>query len=306
MWYPDTYFQLVHSLLYSEEEQSVQFLPNGFVELIQKVRLVTPCTPNVHLFPFDVVQCSLQMSSFGNPIQNVNYSWDSERTPGGVFVDPKNNDADHLGFDILPTGHVAFNCEYGPDTFSCFTATISLKRYYSAYVLQIYVPAFLLVILSWLTFWVNIQATPARASLSVTTVLSMLTLTSRSSAENQKHVSGKVTALDVYIYVCFIFVILAMLEFSLSDFAASHAAKRNKQTHHTLLVNNSSNHQHKTTPRTSSTHWIRSLVTDGENVNKVARVVLPIAFSVFNAIYWAVLTVGVARQTHHEITHIVA
>ncbi|XP_075242667.1 glycine receptor subunit alpha-2-like isoform X2 [Convolutriloba macropyga] len=295
MWYPDTYFQLVHSLLYSEEEQSVEFFQYGYVEFIQKVRLITPCAPNVHLFPFDVVTCSLQMSSFGNPIESVRYTWDPNRVEHGVHVDPKNNDADHLGFDILPTGHFEFACEYGPDNFSCFTATISLKRYYSAYVLQIYVPAFLLVVLSWLSFWVNIDATPARASLSVTTVLSMLTLTSRSSTENEKHVSGKVTALDVYIYVCFVFVILAMLEFSMSDFVASNAAKTKRK-----LVEQRPKQYTRHCDVCTSFPCLRNVLTDGERVNKIARVILPASFFIFNVIYWSVLVSGVVAQTNRH------
>ena len=62
IWYPDTYFLLVHSMEYSAEEQSVEFMSHGVVEFIRKVRLVTPCTPNVILFPFDIVNCTLQLS----------------------------------------------------------------------------------------------------------------------------------------------------------------------------------------------------------------------------------------------------
>ena len=71
IWYPDTYFLLVHSLIYSAEEQSVEFLSHGQIEFIRKVRLVTPCTPNVLLFPFDIVNCTLQLSSFGNTVEDV-------------------------------------------------------------------------------------------------------------------------------------------------------------------------------------------------------------------------------------------
>ena len=286
MWYPDTYFQLVHSLIYSAEEQSVEFLRDGSVEYIRKVRLVTPCSPNVLLFPFDIVNCSLQLSSFGNTIEDVRYVWDVERTENAVLVDPDNNDGDHLGFDVLPTRHDSSVCQYGPDGFSCLKAFISLKRYFSAYVLQVYAPAFLLVVLSWLSFWVNIKATPARASLSVTTVLSILTLATRSATQNQKHVSGKVTALDIYVYVCFGFVILAMLEFSLSDFVASSRASNSGSQK--VLDKNFEGKKYKS---------LKSIMEDGENVNKAARVIMPVSFGIFNILYWLILMFGVMRQT---------
>ena len=40
----------------------------------------------------------------------------------------------------------------------------------------------------------------------------------QSTAHNEKHVNNKVTAIDIYLWVCFVFVIFAMIEFALSDF----------------------------------------------------------------------------------------
>ena len=95
VWYPDTYFMLVRSLIYSAEEQYFIIQRSGWIEYNRKVRLITPCSPNVLLFPFDVVRCSLVMSSFGYIDSEVQYQWD--QINGGVFVDPVNNDVDHLG-----------------------------------------------------------------------------------------------------------------------------------------------------------------------------------------------------------------
>ena len=83
---------------------------------------------------------------------------------------------------------------------------------------QVYLPAGLIVMLSWTIFWINVAATPARASLGVTTVLTMLTLATQSTAQNEKHVNRKLTAIDFYLWACFLFVIFAMLEFALSDY----------------------------------------------------------------------------------------
>ena len=235
------------------------------------------------VFPFDIATCSLQLSSFGNNIATVRYIWDVERTKNGVFVDPINNDADHIGFDLLPTEHLSVTCEYGPDNFSCLKALVSLKRNYSSYILQIYIPALLLVILSWLTFWVNINATPARASLSVTTVLSILTLATRNASDNEKHVSGKVTALDIYVYVCFAFVVTAMLEFSLSDFVSAKFAAKGS-----VDVLECRQGFYKTK--------IKLLISDGESVNKVARILVPLSFLLFNIIYWLILWIAINNQ----------
>ncbi len=229
VWYPDTYFLLVRSLIYSAEEQYFIVKKHGWIEYNRKVRLVTPCSPNVILFPFDVVECSLVMSSFGYTEKEVQYQWNPE---GGVYVDPNNNDVDHLGFYVLYTNYTSYNIKYGPSNYSALEATVYLERKYEAYLLQVYAPAALIVVLSWSIFWVNIHATPARASLGVTTVLTILTLATKSTSQNEKHVSGKLTALDIYIWACFVFVIFAMLEFALSDYTTYKKKEKEVKKHH--------------------------------------------------------------------------
>ena len=59
VWYPDTYFLLVRELIYSDEEQYIVVRNQGEVEYNRKVKLSTPCSPDVMLFPFDVVTCTL-------------------------------------------------------------------------------------------------------------------------------------------------------------------------------------------------------------------------------------------------------
>ena len=51
-----------------------------------------------------------------------------------------------------------------------------LKRNVLFFIMQTYVPSILLVMLSWVSFWINVNAVPARVALGITTVLSMTTL----------------------------------------------------------------------------------------------------------------------------------
>ena len=48
---------------------------SGNIEYNRKVRLTTPCSPDVMLFPFDIVTCSLMLSSFGYTANEVYYTW---------------------------------------------------------------------------------------------------------------------------------------------------------------------------------------------------------------------------------------
>ena len=51
------------------------------------------------------------------------------------------------------------------------------KRQFSYYLITIYVPGCMLVIVSWVNFWLDPKAVPARVALGVTTLLTMSTKT---------------------------------------------------------------------------------------------------------------------------------
>ena len=48
-------------------------------------------------------------------------------------------------------------------------------RTYTYFIVQLYLPAVLIVVLSWVSFWINADAVPARISLGVMTVLTVTT-----------------------------------------------------------------------------------------------------------------------------------
>lgn len=91
-------------------------------------------------------------------------------------------------------------------------AKFSLKRQVGFYILQTYIPSILIVALSWVSFWVNKDAVPARITLGVTTVLTMTTQLSTSRSNMMKVSYPK--ALDVWYAFCMIMVFAALLEYA--------------------------------------------------------------------------------------------
>ena len=96
--------------------------------------------------------------------------------------------------------------------YSCIFLDIHLKRNHGYYITQIYVPSALVVVLSWVNFWLTVDAVPARISLGLLTVLTTTTQ-STSFFSNLQKVSY-VKALDVWLAVCMLFVFAALLEFA--------------------------------------------------------------------------------------------
>lgn len=80
------------------------------------------------------------------------------------------------------------------------------------YLIQIYIPAGLIVVTSWVSFWLHRNASPARVALGVTTVLTMTTLMSSTNAALPK--ISYIKSIDVYLGTCFLMVFTALLEYA--------------------------------------------------------------------------------------------
>ena len=103
-------------------------------------------------------------------------------------------------------------CISFPVNYTCIRLEFDLQRRYGYYLTQIYIPSVLIVILSWVSFWLDIDAIPARISLGVLTVLTMTTQSSgaRSSLPKVSYIK----AIDIWMAMCLVFVFLALLQFA--------------------------------------------------------------------------------------------
>ena len=59
---------------------------------------------------------------------------------------------------------------------------MQFKRQLSYYIVTIYVPTFMIVCVSWMSFWLDHKSAPARVALTITTLLAMSTTTSSINA----------------------------------------------------------------------------------------------------------------------------
>ncbi|KAG1681255.1 Gamma-aminobutyric acid receptor subunit beta [Nymphon striatum] len=92
------------------------------------------------------------------------------------------------------------------------------------YLIQIYIPSGLIVIISWVSFWLNRNATPARVSLGVTTVLTMTTLMSSTNAALPK--ISYVKSIDIFLGTCFVMVFASLLEYATVGYLGKRMSMR--------------------------------------------------------------------------------
>ena len=101
--------------------------------------------------------------------------------------------------------------------YSCLSVDLVFKRQFSYYLITIYVPGCMLVVVSWVSFWLDPHAVPARVALGVTTLLTMSTQTA--SINNSLPPVAYTKAIDVWQGVCVTFVFSALLEYALVNYA---------------------------------------------------------------------------------------
>ncbi|KAG7276408.1 hypothetical protein CRUP_002862 [Coryphaenoides rupestris] len=94
--------------------------------------------------------------------------------------------------------------------------SFKLKRNIGYFILQTYMPSILITILSWVSFWINYDASAARVALGITTVLTMTTINTHLRETLPK--IPYVKAIDMYLMGCFVMVFLALLEYAFVNY----------------------------------------------------------------------------------------
>ncbi|GMT20364.1 hypothetical protein PFISCL1PPCAC_11661, partial [Pristionchus fissidentatus] len=93
---------------------------------------------------------------------------------------------------------------------------VLLVRNIGFYSMNIVIPSMLIVTISWVSFWLNREASPARVGLEVTTVLTMTTVitTTNNSMPKVSYIKG----LDVFLNFCFVMVFASLVEYAVVSY----------------------------------------------------------------------------------------
>lgn len=107
---------------------------------------------------------------------------------------------------------------FSVDGYSTLDATIEFRRSIGYYLIELFIPDVLIIVLSWVSFWLHPDSVPARVSLGCVTVL---TISSQSSA-SRAHAPrvSYVKASDIWTLFQILFVFAAMVEYSIVNVLA--------------------------------------------------------------------------------------
>ncbi|GFY46511.1 glycine receptor subunit alphaZ1 [Trichonephila inaurata madagascariensis] len=96
--------------------------------------------------------------------------------------------------------------------FTCLAVVFNLKRRLGYHLFHTYVPTTLIVVMSWISFWIRPEAIPARVTLGVTSLLTLATQNTQSQSSLPP--VSYVKAIDVWMSSCTVFVFMSLMEFA--------------------------------------------------------------------------------------------
>ncbi|XP_041066871.1 glycine receptor subunit alpha-2 [Carcharodon carcharias] len=216
IWKPDLFFANEKGANFHEvttDNKLLRIFKNGTVLYSIRLTLTLSCPMDLKNFPMDVQTCAMQLESFGYTMNDLIFEWLDE---GPVQVADGLTLPQFLLKDERELGYCTKH--YNTGKFTCIEVKFLLERQMGYYLIQMYIPSLLIVILSWVSFWINMDAAPARVALGITTVLTMTTQSSGSRASLPK--VSYVKAIDIWMAVCLLFVFSALLEYAAVNFVS--------------------------------------------------------------------------------------
>uniref|UniRef100_A0A667ZZ46 Gamma-aminobutyric acid type A receptor subunit alpha5 n=1 Tax=Myripristis murdjan TaxID=586833 RepID=A0A667ZZ46_9TELE len=293
IWTPDTFFlngkkSIAHNM--TTPNKLLRLKDDGTLLYTMRLTISAECPMQLEDFPMDAHACPLKFGSYAYPVSEVVYTWTQGATKSVVVAE----EGSRLNqYHLIRQTQCLSLCSTGQ--YTVMMAHFYLKRKIGYFVIQTYMPCFMTVILSQVSFWLNRESVPARTVFGVTTVLTMTTLSI--SARNSLPKVAYATAMDWFIAVCYAFVFSALIEFATVNYFTKRswpnntcAAGVNYTTNLTKdasisTISNSTAVQLK--PSESKAPDPKKTYNSVSKIDKMARIVFPVLFGTFNLVYWA-------------------
>uniref|UniRef100_A0A3P9MUJ1 Glycine receptor, alpha 4b n=1 Tax=Poecilia reticulata TaxID=8081 RepID=A0A3P9MUJ1_POERE len=333
IWKPDLFFANEKGANFHEvttDNKLLRIFQNGNVLYSIRLTLTLSCPMDLKNFPMDSQTCIMQLEScefilhVGYTMNDLIFEW---LDVGAVQVADDLTLPQFVLKEEKGLGYCTKN--YNTGKFTCIEVQFYLERQMGYYLIQMYIPSLLTVILSWVSFWINMDAAPARVGLGITTVLTMTTQSSGSRASLPK--VSYVKAIDIWMAVCLLFVFAALLEYAAVNFVSRQhkeffrlrkklkEQQRQQQQRaeeelaqqgfllQSIGLSLSSAPEMDATPVFADLppglgfyEIRRRFVERAKRIDTISRAVFPMSFLMFNVLYW--LTYKVLRHEDLQFT----
>ncbi|XP_055332699.1 glycine receptor subunit alpha-4-like isoform X2 [Paramacrobiotus metropolitanus] len=305
LWLPDPYLINAKKAYFHEVTQPNRFLritQEGNVTYNSRLTATLTCQMELNYYPMDTQECSIYLETYGYSTEILYFHWHWDKSKAFTI----NSELKLPQFLISGYTYKEGTDEYSMGHFSYLKVFIKFQRQVSYHLIQTYLPTFLIVSISWVSFWLSVEAVPARVSLGITTLLTMTTLIS--GAKQGLPAVSYIKALDVWMGTCTFFVFATLLEYVIVSKTSRKKVPmlvprpRQNSNHmsrsHTLVPSGSFEYEMPIpeSPPPHETYMppmsmpaappILSAAEQAKRIDVIARILFPSLFGAFNFVYW--------------------
>ncbi|CAG9562920.1 unnamed protein product [Danaus chrysippus] len=186
---------------------SVTLYRNQTVRYAARMHAIIACQMEFQLYPMDIQSCPIYIESFSYSNQKVRFRW----SVAGVTINPELKLLQyHIGEPLRLEETNGYMIDKDGN-YSRLVVYFRFERQIGHHLIQTFAPSSLVVMLSWFSFWLDLDAIPGRVTLLVTCMLTLVTMFTGLRADIPP--VAYVKALDLWMAGCMMFVFAALGEF---------------------------------------------------------------------------------------------
>lgn len=189
-----------------KEMSGVRIRKNKSIHYELGARITISCRMNFDDYPLDAHTCQFQVGSYYDTNKTVgcvsSYIYDQSRQRSLQHYIKFFNLTSEYKTVILPSGSYAA-CGF----------QLQLVRKTMQFLVQVYLPSGMFVVVSWVSFLIKPEVVPGRMALLVTLFLVLINIFN--SVRERAPISTRLNAVDLYLVVCIFLVLSALLEYAL-------------------------------------------------------------------------------------------
>ncbi|XP_045513049.1 glutamate-gated chloride channel isoform X19 [Pieris napi] len=209
IWLPDTYF-IMHGDFKDPiipMHFALRIYRNGTINYLMRRHLILSCQGRLNIFPFDDPLCSFALESISYEQSAITYVWKNDEDTLRKSPSLTTLNAYLIQNQTIPCPIKAS----WRGNYSCLRVDLIFTRDRSFYFTTVFIPGIILVTSSFITFWLEWNAVPARVMIGVTTMLNFFTTSN--GFRSTLPVVSNLTAMNVWDGVCMCFIYASLLEF---------------------------------------------------------------------------------------------
>ncbi|OWF52389.1 gamma-aminobutyric acid receptor subunit alpha-6-like [Mizuhopecten yessoensis] len=210
IWLAESYIENeLHSRVHdsSMSNRFVWLLSNGTLVYSMRMTAGLVCNLRGVLFPNALFVCRLKFRIHSYTKEKVSLEWDTLQKP----IIPMDFDNEDVSMDKWELLHCTLDDSAVVDS-SCLELKLGVKVGFASNAVRIFMPSIFIVLVGWLSFWIERSEVSARIKLGTLSMIAMIT--EQVGAKFFLPVDFKVTAFEVWYIMSLVFVVAAMFEYT--------------------------------------------------------------------------------------------